>query len=119
VVATISSCAALRARVVKGCVRQVNAMIVSDLGSAKRGFHHTRIAASNVQKVERKRKNVVEGLSEDSAYLAVGQAIVFDQLAVGGPLLLELGERRGVHHCAAGLAFTDVNVHQGRCPSPN
>ena len=49
------------------------------------------------------------------ADLAVRQAIAFDQLAVGGPLLLKLREGRGVHHRAARFELMDVHVHQGRC----
>jgi hypothetical protein len=57
-------------------------------------------------------------LPEDAADLALGQAIAFDQLAVGGPLLLELPESRGVHHGAAGLELMDMNVDQGRTLPP-
>ena len=53
--------------------------------------------------------------AQDAADLAVGEAIAFDQLAVGGPLLLELRKRRGVHHCAAWLELMDMNVYQVRC----
>jgi hypothetical protein len=65
-----------------------------------------------------RRENVGQGFSEDTAHLAVGQAIAFDQLAVRGPLLLELRKRRGVHHCAAGLELMDMdmNVYQVRLP---
>jgi hypothetical protein len=70
------------------------------------------------RKQKGRRENLVEGFSEDSAYLAVGQAIAFDQLAVRGPLPLELGKRRGVHHCAARLELMDMNVYQVRCASP-
>jgi hypothetical protein len=46
----------------------------------------------------------------------VGQAIAFDELAVRGPLLLELRKRRGVRHCAAGLELMDMNVYQVSLP---
>jgi hypothetical protein len=88
------------------------------LGSAQCGLHRTGVAAGNVEEAEGRRENVGQGLSEDIAYLAVGQAIAFDQLAVRGPLLLELRKRRGVHHCAAGLELMDMNVYQVRYSSP-
>ena len=99
----------------KSCLRQVDAVIVANLGSAECGRHRTGIAASNVEEAEGRRENVVKGFSEDTAHLAVGQAIAFDQLAVRGPLLLELRKRRGVHHCAAWLELMDMNVYQVRC----
>ena len=52
---------------------------------------------------------------QDAADLALRQAIAFDQLAIGRPLLLELLERRGVHHRAARLELMDMNVDQVRC----
>ena len=52
---------------------------------------------------------------KDTAHFAMGKAIAFDQLAVCGPLLLELRKRRGVHHCAARLELMDMNVYQFRC----
>src|SRR4029077_6816808 len=79
------------------------------------GLHRTGVAAGNVEEAERRRENVVQGFSEDTACLAVGQAIAFDELAVRGPLLLELRKRRSVHHCAAGLELMDMNVYQVRC----
>jgi hypothetical protein len=69
------------------------------------------VAASNVKEAEGRRENVVQSFSEDTAHLAVGQAIAFDQLAIRGPLLLELAKRRRVHHCAAGLELMDMNVY--------
>ena len=100
---------------IKGCLRQVDAVIVAHLRSAQRGLHHTGVAAGNVEKTERRRENIVQGFSKDTAYFAVGQAIAFDQLAVRGPLLLELRKRRGIHHCAARLELMDMNVYQFRC----
>ena len=66
------------------------------------------------RKLKRRRENLVQGRLQDAADLAVGQVIAFDQLAVGRPLLLELRQRRGVHHGAAGLELMDVNVDQVR-----
>jgi hypothetical protein len=100
---------------IKGCLRQVNAVIVAHLGSAKCGLHHTGVAAGNVEKRERRRENIVQGFSKDTAHFAVGQTIAFDQLAVRGPLLLEPRKRRGIHHCAARLELMDMNVYQFRC----
>ena len=100
---------------IKGCLRQVDAVIVADLGSAQRGLHRTGVAAGNVEEAEGRRENTVQGFSEETAHRAVGQAIAFDELAVRGPLLLELRKRRGVHHCAAGLELMDMNVYQVRC----
>jgi hypothetical protein len=53
---------------------------------------------------------------QDAPDLAMGQAIAFDQLSVRPPLLLELPERRGVHH-GAGLELLDMDVHQGSLPN--
>jgi hypothetical protein len=100
---------------IKGCLRQVDAVIVADLGSAQRGLHDTGVAAGNVEEAEGRRENTVQGFPEDSAHRAVGQAIAFDQLAICGPLLLELRKRRSVHHCAAGLELMDMNVYQVCC----
>jgi hypothetical protein len=83
-----------------------------DLGSAQL---RTAVAAGNVEEAEGRRENVIQGFSEDTAHLAVGQAIAFDELAVRSPLLLELRKRRGIHHCAAGLELMDMNVYQIRC----
>jgi hypothetical protein len=47
----------------------------------------------------------------------VSQATAFDQLAVRLLLLLELGQRAGVHHCAAGLKLMNMNVYQGAASS--
>ena len=88
---------------------------MANLRSAQRTLHRTRIAAGNVEKAEGRRESVVESFSKDSTYLAVGQAIAFDQLAVGGPLLLELGKRRRVDYCTARLELMDVNAYQLRC----
>src|SRR6516164_10931548 len=38
------------------------------------------------------------------------EVIARDELAVGGPLLLELCERAGIHHRAAGFELMDMNV---------
>ena len=100
---------------IKGCLRQVDAVIVADLGSAQRGLHRTAVAAGNVEEAEGRRENVIQGFSEDTAHLAVGQAIAFDELAVRSPLLLELRKRCSVYHCAAGLELMDMNVYQIRC----
>jgi hypothetical protein len=78
-------------------------------------LHHAGVAAGNVEEGEGRRENVVEGFAEDAADLALGQAIAFDQLAVGRPLVLELGQRRGVHHRTAGLELMDMNVDHARC----
>src|SRR5262249_7512298 len=48
----------------------------------------------------------------------MSQAIVFDELAVGSPLLLELRQRRGIHHGAGGLKLMDGHVDQARLPPP-
>ena len=50
--------------------------------------------------------------SKDRPDLAVSQATAFNQLAVRLPLLLELGQRGRVHHCAAGLKLMNMNVDQ-------
>jgi len=47
---------------------------------------------------------------QDGADVAMGEVIARDELAVGGPLLLELCERTGVHHRAAGFELMDMNV---------
>jgi hypothetical protein len=60
-------------------------------------------------------KNLVQSLPQDIFDLSMGQAIVFDQLAVRRPLLLELRKRRSVYHGAVGSELMDVNVDQGRC----
>jgi hypothetical protein len=90
-------------------------LIVTDLGSAQCGLHRTAVAAGNVEEAEGRRENTVQGFPEKTAHRAVGHAIAFDELAVRGPLLLELRKRRGVHHCAAGLELMDMNVYQIRC----
>jgi hypothetical protein len=100
---------------IKSGLRQVDTVIVADLGSGQCGLHRTGIAAGNVEEAEGRRENTVQGFPEDTAHLAVGQAIAFDELAVRGPLLLELRKRGGVHHCAAGLELMDMNVYQVRC----
>jgi hypothetical protein len=100
----------------KGWLRQVDTVIVTNLGSAQRSLHRTGVAAGNVEEAEGRRENVVQGFSKDIAYLTVGQVIAFDQLAVRGPLLLELRKSGGVHHCAAGLELMDMNVYQSSLP---
>jgi hypothetical protein len=100
---------------IKGCLRQIDAVIVADLGSAQRGLHRTGVAAGNIEEAEGRRENTIQGFPEETAHRAVGQAIAFDELAVRGPLLLELRKRRGVHHFAAGLELMDMNGYQIRC----
>ena len=68
------------------------------------------------RKREGRLEDVVQGFAQDAADLALGQAIAFDQLAVGGPLFLELRQRRGVHDGAAGLELMDMNVDHGVAP---
>src|SRR5262249_8057952 len=46
----------------------------------------------------------------------MGEVIARDELAVGGPLLLELRERAGVHHRAAKFELMDMNVDHLRDP---
>jgi hypothetical protein len=87
---------------------------MADLGSAQRGPHHAGVAASDVEESKRRCEHVVERVAQDAADLAVAEAIARDELAVGGPLLLELCERRGVHHRAAGLELVDMNVDHVR-----
>jgi hypothetical protein len=95
-------------------LRQVDAVIVADFGAAQRRLHHAGVAAGDVEEGEGRLENLVQGRPQDGADLAVGQVIAFDHLAVGRPLLLELRQRRGVDHGAAGLELMDVNVDQVR-----
>jgi hypothetical protein len=46
---------------IKSCLRQVDAVIVADLGSAQCGLHRTAVAAGNVEEAEGRRENVVQG----------------------------------------------------------
>ena len=56
---------------------------------------------------------------QDAADLAMGEVIARDELAVGGPLLLELRERAGVHHRAVGFELMDMNVDHLAAPRMN
>ena len=85
-------------------------MIVADLGSAQRDLHHAGVTAGDVEESERRRERLVERIAQDAADLAMGEVIARDELAVGGPLLLELCERAGIHHRAAGFELMDMNV---------
>src|SRR5262249_34866543 len=91
-------------------LRQIDAVIVADLGSAQRGLHHAGVAAGDVEEGKRRRKHLVQGVAPDAADLAMGEIVARDELAVGGPLLLELRERAGVHHRAARFELMDMNV---------
>ncbi len=93
-------------------LREVDAVIVADLGCAQCGLHHAGIAAGNVEERERRREDLIQRGAQESADLAMGQAVALDQLAVGCPLLLELRERRSVHDRAARLELMDVNIDQ-------
>jgi len=81
----------------EGCLRQVNAVIVADLGSGQRSLHQTGVAAGDVEEAEGRFETIVQGCSKDTPDFAVGQDTAFDQLAVRAPLFLELGQRGGVH----------------------
>ena len=72
------------------------------------------IAAGDVEERKRRREHRVERVAQDAADLAVGERIARDELAVRGPLLLELRERGGVHHRAAGLELMDMNIDHVR-----
>jgi hypothetical protein len=71
------------------------------------------IPARDIEEAEGLRENLAERLPQDRADLTLRQAIAFDQLAVGPPLLLELRKRRGIQHCAARLKLMNMNVDQG------
>jgi hypothetical protein len=58
------------------------------------------------------RKESVESTKTCRASSKLGQAITFDQLAISGPLLLELSQGRCVHHCTARSELMDMNVYQ-------
>ncbi|MGZ9110324.1 MAG: hypothetical protein ACXW3X_04360 [Rhodoplanes sp.] len=102
---------------IKRRLRQIDAVIVADFGSRQRGLHHAGVAAGDVEEAEGRREDVVQSFSENAADLALGQIVAFDELAVRGPLLLELRKRRGVHHRAGGLELMDVNVDQTGPPT--
>jgi hypothetical protein len=87
---------------------------MADVGSAQRGLHYAGIAAGDVEDGKRRRERRVERVAQDAAYLAVAETVARDELAVGGPLLLELRERRGVHHRAAGFELVNMNVDHVR-----
>ncbi|MGA7608990.1 MAG: hypothetical protein WCF49_02265, partial [Xanthobacteraceae bacterium] len=71
-------------------MRQIDAVVVANLGPVERGLHHAGIPARDIEEAEGLRENLAERLPQDRADLTLRQAIAFDQLAVGPPLLLEL-----------------------------
>ena len=83
---------------------------MANLGAAQRGLHHAGIAAGDVEEAEGRWKHLVQGRVQDTADLAVGYVIAFDDLAIGRPLLLELLERDGVDHGAARLKLMDMKL---------
>ena len=49
-------------------LRQVDAVMVADLGFAQRGLHHTGVAAGDIAEAEGRLENVVQRLPEETAY---------------------------------------------------
>src|SRR5262249_36093674 len=55
---------------------------------------------------------LVEVVVQQAADRAMREQVAFHQLAVGGPLLLELLERGGIHHRVARFELVDMDVDQ-------
>src|SRR5262249_26303137 len=85
-------------------------------GSAQRRLHDAGVAAGDIEEGKRRRERLVERVVQDGADLAMGEVVARDELAVGGPLLLELRERGGVHHRAARFELMDMNVDHLAAP---
>src|SRR5262245_19298965 len=100
----------------EGGLGKIDAVIVPDLRCVQRRLHHEGIAAGDVEKREGSDELFVEACAEEGGQLAVRQAIAFNQLAIGFPLLLELCQRRGINHGATGLELMNMDVDQGRLP---
>ena len=91
---------------------QVDAVIVAHLGAGQRALHHAGVAAGNVEKAERCGEACVESIVQQAADFAMREIVALHQLAIGGPLLLELLERGGIHHRAARLELMNMDVDQ-------
>ena len=93
-------------------LRQIDAVIVVNLGAGERAAHLAGVAAGNVEQGEglgHGRKRPVQ----DRPHLLMGESIGIDQFLIGRPLLLELLERGLIGDRALGVNVTDVNVHAG------
>ena len=74
-------------------LRQVDAVIVLDLGRTKSLLHLAGIAAGNIEKGEGLRDRL-QRLVEDPSDLLVGERIAIDQLLVSRPLLSGIARER-------------------------
>src|SRR5258708_1792091 len=94
----------------KRWLRQIDAVIVPDLGAGERLPHLACIAAGNVEKGEGL-SDVGERPMQDRSYFLMGERIVIDQFLIGRPLLLKLLERGAVGDRAFGMKVMNVDGH--------
>ena len=109
------TCEILGGKLERG-LRQVDAVIVLDLGRTKSLLHPTGIAAGNVEKGEGLRDHL-QRLVEDPSDFLVRECIAIDQLLVSRPLSLELLESGLVIDRSSRPEMVNVDVHDGACPS--
>ncbi|HET9572840.1 MAG TPA: hypothetical protein VFP29_03850 [Methyloceanibacter sp.] len=93
-------------------LRQVDAVIMLDLGRTKSLLHLAGIAAGNVEKGEGLRDHL-QRLMEDPPDFLVGECIAIDQLLVSRPLSLELLESGLVIDRGSRSEMVNVDVHDG------
>ena len=91
-------------------LRQIDAVIVRDLGADERLPHLVGIAAGNVEKGEGLGDGG-ERPMQDRSHFLMSERIAIDQLLIGRPLLLKLLERGAVGHRAFGMEVMNVDVH--------
>ena len=91
-------------------LRQIDAVIVPDLGAGERLPHLAGIAAGNVEKGEGLGDGG-ERPTQDRSHFLMGERIAIDQFLIGRPLLLKLLERGAVGDRAFGMEVMNVDVH--------
>jgi hypothetical protein len=62
-------------------LRQIDAVIVANLGSAQRAFHHAGVTAGDVEEAGPGCQYLLERVMQDAADLTVGEIIAHDELA--------------------------------------
>jgi hypothetical protein len=91
-------------------LRQIDAVIMPDLGAGERLPHLVGIAAGNIEKDEGLGDGGQRPMQDRSHFL-MGERIVIDQFLIGRPLLLKLLERGPVGDRAFGMEVMNVDVH--------
>jgi hypothetical protein len=93
-------------------LRQIDTVIVPDLGPGERRPHLAGVAAGNIDEGEGSRQRGKRAM-QDRAHLTMRTGVAIDQFLIGRPLLLKLLERAFVGDGALGVEVMDVDFHAG------